>query len=151
MNSEDRPDASEFRWAADHAWQWFSLHAAQRLRMFNFWLISVAFLTAAYVTALTNQKPQIALAIAGAGTVLTRLFRRLELRTRQLVHLGERALGQFEARVADVTGIHEIQLLSAAESEKRRFSSYGAVISAMQAFVTIAFLIAVAYAIVKWG
>jgi hypothetical protein len=34
--------------ALDHAWNWFNLHAGQRMQTFNFFLIATAFLIAAY-------------------------------------------------------------------------------------------------------
>ena len=36
-----------------YAWNWFALHAGQRLQLVNFWLVAVAFLAAA-VTAFTH-------------------------------------------------------------------------------------------------
>jgi hypothetical protein len=38
--------------ALDHAWNWFSLHAAQRMQTFNFFLVAIAFLVAAYASLL---------------------------------------------------------------------------------------------------
>jgi hypothetical protein len=150
MSEPSESDIAEARLAVDHAWQWFVIHATQRMQMLNFWLVSVAFLTAAYVTAVTNQKPQVAVVVAAAGTVLSVLFRRLEVRTRQLVRLGERALSQFQEHMALSTGITEMRILNAADAEQRPLGSYGTVIKAMQWFVTIAFLGAIAYAAWKW-
>jgi len=34
--------------AREHAWNWFALHATQRLQAFNFFVVATAFLIAAY-------------------------------------------------------------------------------------------------------
>jgi hypothetical protein len=151
MPSEPERDLDAVRLGIDHAWQWFSIHATQRLQMLNFWLVAVAFLTAAYVTALTNKQPQVAAVVAAAAAILSLLFSRLELRTRQLVRLGERALGHFESILADVTGVAEMRILEAADAEKELFASYGIVIRAMQWFVIAAYVGAGGYATWKWA
>ena len=40
--------------ALEHAWQWFALHARQRMQCVNFFLVAVAFLAAAFVTGLKD-------------------------------------------------------------------------------------------------
>jgi len=126
----------------DHAWSWFALHAAQRLQMLNFWLVAVAFLTAAYVAALKDARPAVASGVAVAGAVLSLCFHRLERRTRQLVRLGEAPLKLLQEQLATQTGIAELQILVAADRDTGRFSSYGDVIRAMQWLIIAAFVVA---------
>src|SRR5437773_1673680 len=77
--------------ALSHAWNWFSLHAAQRLQSFHFFLIATAFLVAAYATLL-EKRPGAAFAVGLLGAWVSFWFNRLERRTKQLVKAGEAAL-----------------------------------------------------------
>jgi hypothetical protein len=52
--------------ALEHAWNWFNLHAAQRMQTFNFFLVATAFLIAAYASLL-EKLPLAALAVALIG------------------------------------------------------------------------------------
>lgn len=89
-----------FREAREHAWNWFSLHANQRMQSLYYFLIAVAFLSAAYVGALTRADI-VAVSIAFVGLLLTFAFRRLELRSRELIHLGESALRKIEQEMTN--------------------------------------------------
>jgi uncharacterized membrane protein YedE/YeeE len=132
--------------SVNHAWSWFELHAAQRLQMLNFWLISIAFLVAAYVAALDKHRP-LACVIAAFGACLTLCFHRLERRTRELVRLAEGALSRFQSCMAQSTGVNEMRILElAAPNRRRMFSTYGRVILVMQYLVLLAFVAAGVYA-----
>ena len=50
-----------------HAWDWFALHANQRMQGVNFFLLAAAFLTGAYVNA--TQYGKLSVAIGVAATV----------------------------------------------------------------------------------
>lgn len=134
----------------DHSWAWFSLHATQRLQMLNFWLVSVSFLTAAFTAAVVNDKPHAAFFVGVAGAALSFCFHRLERRTRRLIIIAERALSRFEIRLAETTGVSELALVSAAETEKEPFSSYAVVIRTMQGFAVLAFSLASCAALGAW-
>lgn len=43
--------------AHEHAWEWFALHATQRMQAFNYFLVGTAFLFAAYGTLLDKYRP----------------------------------------------------------------------------------------------
>jgi hypothetical protein len=118
--------------------------------MFNFWLVAIAFLTAAYVNALNDKHPQVALVVAVSGAVISFCFRRLEIRTRQLVRLGEDAIEHFQRKMADATGIREMEIVKTAEAKKGKFASYGIVLRWMQWLVIIAFLGGMSYAAWDW-
>ena len=68
--------------ALSHAWNWFSLHAAQRMQCFNFFLIATAFMTAAYATLFVSRQYWVAFAIATLGFLFSVCFHRLEVRTK---------------------------------------------------------------------
>ena len=64
--------------ALDHAWAWFSLHATQRLQSVNFFLVAIAFLSAAFVTAAKEKMYELASGIAGLAIFTTYFFYRTE-------------------------------------------------------------------------
>src|SRR5215813_10655336 len=103
-------DQSELaKQAREHAWNWFVIHAGQRMQTFNFFLVATAFLFAAYATLLEKHRGA-ALGVCLVGAWLALWFNRLDSRTRQLVKAGERALASSEARLANIAGIPELKI-----------------------------------------
>ena len=131
--------------ARDHAWNWFALHAAQRMQSFNFFLIATAFLVAAYASIL-DKRPTAAIGVALLGAWLAVLFNRLDRRTRQLVNAGESALEVAQARLADRIGIANIRLLERVKYPEHGATTYRQIIALVQWTVALAFLVAAAYA-----
>jgi len=99
--------------ALEHAWAWFSLHAAQRMQLVNFLLISAAFIVAGYATALRNGTEVAAGAIAVAGVVVALGFWRLDVRTRELVRAAEAPLRELQDELATRTGVTSLRLVDA--------------------------------------
>jgi hypothetical protein len=82
----------------DYAWKWFSYHADQRVKMFNFMLVVLGIFAAGVVNAL-DKTPNIVTAFlcffaAGLAVVFTFLDRR----NRDLVWLGENVLTHLERK-----------------------------------------------------
>jgi hypothetical protein len=84
----------------DYAWKWFAYHADQRIRMFNFMLVALGFLSAAVVGAIGNKMASGATATLCfvAGTI-SLIFLALDTRNRELVRLGEEVLTYLEKTV----------------------------------------------------
>jgi hypothetical protein len=99
--SERQLEALEI--ALEHAREWQKLHAEQRLRAMDFFLITTAFLTTAYATTLPTS-PRLAIPVAGAGVIISFAFNRMELRAKGLVKRGEEALEPLEDQLAELTG-----------------------------------------------
>jgi hypothetical protein len=85
----------------DYAWKWFSYHADQRVKMFNFMLIVMGIFAAGIVNAVASQH-------VGRGGIATfcffaaalaMIFAVLDRRNRDLVHLGEELLTSLERNV----------------------------------------------------
>ena len=75
-----------------YAWNWFALHAGQRLQLVNFWLVAVAFLAAAFVQARSSHLIAVAVGVSVIGVVASLAFLALDRRTRQLIHIAGDAL-----------------------------------------------------------
>jgi hypothetical protein len=101
--------------ALEHARSWQKLHAEQRLRALDFFLVAAAFLTTAYVTSIATS-PQLAAVVAGVGSVMSFAVNRLELRARALVKRGEDALRPLEARLAELTDNPALRLVDLSEA-----------------------------------
>src|SRR6266571_7503138 len=124
--------------ALDHAWNWFALHAGQRMQSFNFFLVATAFLIAAY-GALLEKHAGIATGIAILGAWNSYWFNRLEKRTKQLVKGGEAALKGSQKQLAELSGIPEMAILERIEAKSPGSSSYSIVINVIQWTVLVAF------------
>jgi hypothetical protein len=94
--------ASTPKLALDHAWQWFSLHAQQRMQTFNFFLAATAFLVAEYA-AILEKLPLVALVVSIVGAWIAFWFTRLDNRTRQLIDAGEAVLRIYQEELARKT------------------------------------------------
>src|SRR6266446_5025035 len=96
--------------AREHAWNWFALHATQRMQAFNFFMVATAFLMAAYASLL-EKHPVAAAILAAVGAWLAFLFNRLDDRSRQLVDAGENALKVSQANLASLTNNPHLKTL----------------------------------------
>jgi hypothetical protein len=132
--------------AQTYAWNWFALHAGQRLQLVNFWLVAVAFLASAYVQARSNHMVAIAFGVSVTGVVSSLAFVRLDVRTRQLVQVAENALRYFEASGV-AAGMDEVtELVKASHQARRsRFDSYRVIIQGLQLSVACMFILAAVF------
>jgi hypothetical protein len=100
------PDPNEIaKQAREHAWNWFALHATQRMQAFNFFVVATAFL-------------------ALVGAWLTFWFNRLDARSYQLVEAGEDALRVSQARLARLADNQSLMILDAVDEPAPGASSY---------------------------
>jgi hypothetical protein len=99
----------------DHAWAWFALHATQRLQLVNFFLVAIAFLSAAFVTAAKEQLYLLAGSVAVLAVSLTYCFYRVELRIRRLLHAAEDALKPLQEILANIVHVDGLSLVSRVE------------------------------------
>lgn len=129
-----------------YAWNWFELHAGQRLQLVNFWLVAVAFLAAAFVQAKASHLTAIAFGVSVTGAVSSLAFMRLDVRTRQLVQVAENALSVFEKGNTAAGADEAFELTKASGLARGRvFDSYRVIIQGLQISVAIMFLLAAIY------
>jgi hypothetical protein len=79
-----------------HAWSWFSFHADQRTKMFNFFVASSAFLVAGYATAASNKLWVVAVVVGVLGALNCLCFWKLDTRNAELVDYGKEQVREFE-------------------------------------------------------
>lgn len=132
-----------------YAWNWFALHAGQRLQLVNFWLVAVAFLAAAFVQSEISHLRPIAAGVALIGVVASIAFQRLDMRTRQLSRIAEDALREFEAEWVTLGASDRIALVRrSSEVKQSRMDSYRLIIQGMQLSVALVFIAAFIYSVV---
>src|SRR5258706_731665 len=81
----------------DYAWKWFSYHADQRVKMFNFMLIVFGVFATAIVTSVDKGLPSWFIAfLCFVAAALGLIFSLLDRRNRDLVWVGEEVLTYLE-------------------------------------------------------
>jgi hypothetical protein len=84
----------------DYAWKWFSYHADQRIKMFNFMLIALGIFSTAIVSSVAYHIASgFTFALCCVAAVLALVFWFLDTRNRDLVELGEELLTDLEKKV----------------------------------------------------
>lgn len=148
--ADDPADAEDLTEAGlKLAWDWFALHAGQRMQSINFFLIAAAFLCAAYVTALRENVPGVAAGVGVVGALTALFFYRLERRVRLLVRAGEEAMRPFQERIADRTGNEAMRISDRVESPGPGIWPYSLVFARLHQSTGWGFAIGVLYAIWK--
>ena len=139
------------RAALAHAWDWFALHSRQRMHCVNFFLVSVAFLAASYVTALTNKFSGVGVGISVLGVLVSFWFHRLDLRTKELVKAGEAAMKPLQQRLAEAARVPDLEIVKRVDTPGIRWTSYGHVLRMIHWTTLVAFLLGGAYALYLGG
>jgi Flp pilus assembly protein TadB len=143
-------EADRFEIAVDHTWNWFSLHSGQRMQLVNFLILSLTVITAAYGASMNLKRFGVACGIALAGIVLAVLFRRLDLRTRELVQACEPALQQIEERLSAETGV-DVRFAALVQRPGRRIKTYRETLRSLTVLAVVFFAAGAVYAFVKTG
>jgi hypothetical protein len=118
-----------FRFAHDYAWSWFSYHANQRLAIFNYSVIVLAALTAACISAFTQEWYTAAAVSAALIAFFAYAFLRMDHRNSDLTKLAEAYLKEgTEPLLAVVVG-DKIRLTHLADKRgKSVFYTFGKIV-----------------------
>jgi len=143
-------EADRFEIAVDHTWDWFALHSGQRMQLVNFLIVSLTVTTAAYGASMNLKKFGVACGIALAGIVLALLFRRLDLRTRELIQACEPALEQIEERLSSETGV-DVRFAAVVGRPGRGISTYRETLRLLTFSAVSFFTVGAGYALFKTG
>jgi hypothetical protein len=135
----------------EYAWSWFSMHSAQRMQLANYFMLGATFLLAAYASLIQARNYAMAFAIALGGVALCVAFDRLDLRTRELVHIAENALRALEADLTVKTGLQVLNLATLAQHKRHRWSSYRTVLRLIATIFATLFIIGGIHAAMRWS
>jgi hypothetical protein len=133
--------------AMKHAWDWFALHATQRMQSVNYFLVAAAFLFAAFTTVSKDDKHALALGISVLGACLSYVFYRLERRVRSLIHAAEHAIEPLEKELATVTQIPALEIVSRVRTPMPGTWVYSKVFRWLYASSGLAFVLGFLYSV----
>lgn len=140
MNSgRTHPDLDEI--ALKHAWDWFSLHANQRMQSINLLLVSVALAVTGYGVAFQSKNYIVAAVICCAGVMIALCFAGLDIRNRQLVRAAEAALRTIEDRLAVGANVEELRFVDAVERPTAGLISYTNIVRSLALIAAIIFVV----------
>ena len=108
--------------AIARAMSWFQIHADQRLKLMNFFVILLAGTLALFGSAINGNNYLLEIVVGATIMVITFVFKNLDKRTASLVKDAENALRVLEGRMASNLNMNEIKLIEAAEIKKGFFS-----------------------------
>ena len=117
----------------------------------NFFLISVAFLLAAF-GALLEKFPVAALAVAFVGTWVSVWYIVLDERTKQLIKAGEAALQVYEQLLSACSDIEEVRIVQRVERPSAGALTYSKIFKIIELSIALVFLAGALYAgSVEWS
>jgi hypothetical protein len=110
--SSDPPDDAQILGLAlDHAWKWYELRSSHVMQIINFYLVSIAVLSAGYVSALGSRLRIIAGMVGLMGVAVTTVA---FLAARRYDETGKRAtdpLAELQGRLADALDVQSFRLV----------------------------------------
>jgi hypothetical protein len=107
---------------AEFAFKWFELHADQRLKVFNFFLIIAGICVAGFFTAMQARNSVAASFISIVLILVCFCFKQLDLRTAQLVEIGEDYLRDWLGHKNKIIGSTNVNLIVRADKTRRCLS-----------------------------
>jgi hypothetical protein len=149
MSNTPERDIEAEKMALDHAWEWFSLHATQRLQSVYFYLVAIAFLSAAFVTATKDKMYVVASVVAILASSISYFFYRMERRIRSLLHAAEDVIGPLQDRLSQSTGLEAIRIVSRVEDGEPGEWKYSKVFRYLYVTTGAAFVLGLLY--VSWA
>lgn len=97
--------------ALNHSWAWYDAGYNRGLQVINYFLVAIAVLATAYVSAINGKHYAIAVAIALSGAVLTAVTFTVGHRQRRRAAAGEVALAALQSRIADRLMIDSLRMV----------------------------------------
>lgn len=114
-----------------HSWEYFHLHANQRMSVFNFYLVFVGLLSAGLAKVFEEDFPfpELGMVFGFLLFLMSVVFWRLDNRTNSLIKRAEEALRQWESSIpdGDLSGLERVRIFSREqeETERQKGTSWG--------------------------
>jgi hypothetical protein len=147
MTSQENSDVALLTTALNHVSTWVETHTVQRQNFINFFLVAMAFLSAAYVAALRGNLRYIAAAVCLIGLVISGAFLLLDVRNSELSHAGEVPLKELQDRLAAALEMDSLRISEETDRPRYGWVSHGNVIKGVHILAMIAFIGAGSYAL----
>jgi hypothetical protein len=124
--------------AFQYAWNWFDLHAKQRMQSMQFFLVISGALAAATGASIEGKAYVVALILSVLITILSILFYLVEKRVKNLVKLSESALLKLEEHISRKTQLSDIRLAHRSDASGETMVTYGKAFGAVFYFFGVA-------------
>jgi hypothetical protein len=148
--ASDLPDDDKLLLAAiEHLRAYFENRRSQRLQVINYFLLSIAFMSAAYVTALSNKLNDVAAVVPIIGIGVTSGFWWSDKASRTFLHLTDEPLLILERRLAERLGVPELNLMARSMGSVTWRNSPSKLVSAMYVLAMTVLALAAVYALVR--
>ena len=135
--------------ALDHLWSMAESRRSQRLQVVSYFLVSIAFISAGYVSALGNRLGGVAAAIPMVGAFVALGFWRSDRTLRPFITSAYEPTIILEERLAERLGVPSLRLTQWIVNRRRPLNSVGYLISIMYAFSIAVFVAAAIYALTR--
>ena len=99
----------------DYLWNYFQLHAGQRMSLFNFFVLFSSLLTAGLAGTFKKESEVpflISFCLASGLIIMSFTFWKLDQRVRHLIKLAEKALKEFEKQLSSLNKYENLSLFS---------------------------------------
>lgn len=147
MTSQENNDVAILTTALNHVSAWVETHTVQRQNFISFFLVAMAFLSAAYVAALRGDLRYVAAAVCLVGVVVSGAFLLLDIRNSDLSHAGELPLKELQGRLAAALKMDSLRISEKTDRPRYGWVSHGNVIKGIHILAMIAFVGAGSYAL----
>ena len=110
-NDKEQIKASQLTTALDHAWRWYDLRISGGIQILNFYLLGIAVLISAYVSALNSRNHTVAVTVAVVAAAVTFFTYMIGVRQDAVARIALSPIEEIEDRLADALGIDSIRLV----------------------------------------
>jgi hypothetical protein len=107
--------------ALDHAWSWWKYHADQRIALIRFYILSLGGVAVGVGWLYQRHEHVLCAILSLFGALLSYCFFRLDVRTRDLLKVGEAALAPEQERMAAATGNEAMRLCRSADAQRGNY------------------------------
>ena len=145
MTESDSGHPDRFEAALTHVSTIYGLYVTQRQNLANFFLVGVAFLTAAYGVALKDHRP-VAMAVCVVGVLASFGVFLQDRRLKKMMELAELPLCELQGLLAEQLAVESVRIQKAVHESASRWATRGNVARATYLTVAIAFGLGICYA-----
>lgn len=136
--------------ALEHSWTWYDSRINRGLQVINYYLVAIAVLATAYVSAFNAKLYAVAVVIGLSGAMITLVSFAVGFRQRRMATLGEAALTEVQARIADRLSIEAFRMTGRWPGLGRPLGSPGAALPLVAfALAGLLNITAVFYAVIR--
>jgi len=122
------------------AWNWFRVHADQRMDLFKTFVVITLGLTAGYISLYNLKSYAAACGVAALGFVLSAAFKFLDIRVAALLKFGEAALKAEERRLRTEVGYDEILIVANSQPASLGFLTYRRILNVIYMGASVLFI-----------